>query len=776
MKKTPMPHQLLALRDIVPSAKKSNRLTVIMPCGTGKTMVQLWAAEALKPKTVLVLLPSLALLRQTLIAWREETKWQKPDILCVCSDQTVGQRSEDEIDISAEEIGHPVTSHSDEIAAFLSGKTAGVRLVFSTYHSSQLVADGMRKGFSFDLGVFDEAHVTAGQEGGFFSFALKDENLGIKVRTFWTATPRHYDLGKNAGEGATIVYSMDDESVFGKVVHKLAFREAVQKKIICDYDILVPVITNKMLGTAEIEGGEVVIRGQRVPARIVAHHMAINQAIKRYGIRKIFSFHPRVFDAREFTNGGPQSIARQLPKGFKTLHVNGAMTTVEREILVDAFRQAPYALMSNARCLTQGIDVPAVDMVAFLSKKRSLIDIVQATGRAMRRAPGKKKGYILVPLYLEQEEGETLETAVERADFREVWAVLNAMREQDEALADNVSRIRAERGEGTEGTRDIDNVTIMGPEVDLKRLRSSITTICVGRLERTRPIYGTWQEASAVARNLGMKSSKKYKKRYREDSGLPFSPNIYYRDFPGWSIFLHGKDKKELYRTWQEASKAAMRIGFTGQVQYFASHKRDSRLPKNPYNKYPDFPGWKIFLGNDVRRVGNGLYATWKEASKAAKKLRLTNRREYEAGYKTDRLLPRHPERHYKDFPGWRTSRGEKEKHFYASWQEASRATGKLGISSSHQYKKEFRKDVRLPSTPAQFYDDFPGWDTFLVRKSRKRALYPTWPEAAVAAQKLKFRSQAAYQAGHSGNPKLPGNPHHKYRDFPGWPTFLGKI
>lgn len=265
MRKRPKPHQRKALGNIVPSVlrKKLKRLTAIMPCGTGKTMTQLWTVEALKPKTVLVLLPSLALLRQTLHEWMAETKWKRPQVLCVCSDETVGtkkRRTEDDVTVTAEDIGYPVTSDSGEIRAFLSGKASGVKLVFSTYHSSPLVAAGMRKGFAFDVAVFDEAHVTAGEEGGFFSFALKDENMRIKVRTFWTATPRHYDVGKNGGEGARLAYSMDDESVYGPVVHKLSFKAAVPE-IICDYEVLVSVITNKMIGVEAIETGEVVIGG-----------------------------------------------------------------------------------------------------------------------------------------------------------------------------------------------------------------------------------------------------------------------------------------------------------------------------------------------------------------------------------------------------------------------------------------------------------------------------------------------------------------------------------
>lgn len=451
--------------------------------------------------------------------------------------------------------------------------------------------------------------------------------------------------------------------------------------------------------------------------------MAIDQAIKRYGVKKIFTFHPRVKDAEEFTNGGPQSVARHIPKGFKVFHVNGAMTTIEREALIAAFREAEYGLMSNARCLTQGIDVPDVDMVAFLSKKRSLIDIVQATGRAMRKAPGKTKGYILVPLYVNQDEGETVEAAVERSEFREVVAVLNALREQDEALADNVSRLRAEPGDGDGETRDVDKVTILGPQIDLKRLRKAITTICVDRLARTREMYATWQEASEAAKKLGLSRRKSYKAGYKKDPRLPSHPEASYVGFPGWSNFLEGADggADHKYATWQEASKAARKLGLSISTKYRAGdYKKDPRLPAAPDRYYSDFPDWSTFL-RGVNSQREDYYATWQDASKAARKLGLSSRMKYQVGSKKDLRLPYNAHRHYPDFPGWSKflrDGSRKLKQHYATWQEAGRAARKLGLSTSVKYQDGgYKKDSRLPSSPHQLYPDFPGWPTFLGKK-----------------------------------------------------------
>lgn len=741
--KTPMPHQRQALEDIVPAARRMPRLTTIMPCGTGKTMVQLWMAEALKPKTVLVLLPSLSLLRQTLHEWMAETKWQKRDVLCVCSDQTVSRRSEDEITISPEDIGYPVTSDSAEVAVFLSKKTSGVKLVFSTYHSSPLVAVGMGKNFSFDLGVFDEAHVTAGQDGGFFSFALKDENLPIKVRTFWTATPRHYDLSR-VDEDTPIVYSMDDEAIYGPKVHQLTFRKAVKLGIICDYEVLVSVVTNKMLGITAIDTGEVLIKDVRVPAKIVAYHMALVQAIKRYSIRKIFSFHPRVVDAEEFANGGPQSAIHHLPRDFRVFHVNGEMTTAAREEKMNEFRHAKRALMSNVRCLTQGIDIPTVDIVAFLSKKRSLIDIVQATGRAMRRAPGKIKGYILVPLFVEQEHGETLEEAVQRSDFREVWAVLNAMREQDEALTETMSRIRIERGEGEEDDipRDPtpDVVTVVGPRVDVEKLRDSIATICIDRLTPS------WDEM--YGRLLAFKKKNGHcrvpqvrgealgywvadQRSFYKESSLS-NERIALLEQAGFEwVLRHHPAVNQLYPTLAEASQAAKKLKIKGGEEYLERHSEDPRLPSNPGSVYADeWKGIKAFLGTDK-------YPTWDEAAIAARKLGVVNRDEYRARYSQDKRLPVSPAEEYAEVwslkGGWngfldlkpsvRTGTGKKRRRgnretMYKTWEEAVAAAKKLGIQNRQEYLDRYPEDHHLPSNPNILYSAVwkkkGGWPGFL--------------------------------------------------------------
>ena len=190
-----------------------------MACGTGKTLISLWAAEQASPKRVLVLVPSLALLRQTLHEWAHFTRWGNDfRFLCVCSDPTVS-RGIDELILRPEDTDFPVSTDASEVERFLAQTGDGLQLVFSTYQSAQVVAEGLEKSDFFDIGIFDEAHKTAGREGSKFTFALSDDNLPIRKRLFFTATPRHYDIPNKDKEGdAKLVFSMNNEQVYGPVL------------------------------------------------------------------------------------------------------------------------------------------------------------------------------------------------------------------------------------------------------------------------------------------------------------------------------------------------------------------------------------------------------------------------------------------------------------------------------------------------------------------------------------------------------------------------------
>lgn len=487
-RKSPKPHQQEALDAISQGIQESDRATVVMACGTGKSLVALWAAERLDCKTLLVLVPSLALVRQLLHEWLRETAWDRFTFMCVCSDPTVAKGADDLI-VHQADLDFPVTTDSAVVRRFLGKPFDGVKIVFSTYQSAQVVAEGLPVGADgiaqpFDLGIFDEAHKTASREGTRFSFALEDRNLPIRKRLFFTATPRHYDVRKKDKEGdSTLVYSMDKPEIYGPVVHTLSFAEAARRGIICDYKVVISVVTSAMVDDHLLRHGEVVVDGDTVKARQVALQIALQKAVEKYGVSRIFTFHGSVKAARSFTADDGEGIVQHLPD-FTTLHVSGEMPTARREDQMKAFRQVGKAVMSNARCLTEGVDVPAVDMVAFISPRKSKVDIVQATGRAMRKSPGKEFGYVMVPLFVEQAANESIEDALKRTGFDDVWDLLGAMREQDDVLVDIIRQMQEDKGRtgGYDESRFSERVEVLGPSVSLKTIRESITAECLDSL------------------------------------------------------------------------------------------------------------------------------------------------------------------------------------------------------------------------------------------------------------------------------------------------------
>jgi hypothetical protein len=480
-KKQPQPHQTEALDALLPALETHDRVSAIMACGTGKTLVALWVAERRQASTMLVLLPSLALLRQVLHEWLRETNLPYLAYLCVCSDQTV-KDGLDSISTAQSDLDFQVSTNTASVRDFLDAPFVGSKIVFSTYQSARVVGAAMLEGESFDLAVFDEAHKTAGREGRNFGFALEDANILIRKRLFLTATPRHYNPHQHDSEGdAQLVFSMDRPEVYGPQAFRLTFAEAARRSppIICGYKVIISVITSEMVTNELLSRGEVLVNGDPVRARQVANQIALRDAIEKYGANKAFTFHRTVASAASFVAVGSEGIRTHLPE-FETFHVNGTMTTARRERAMRDFKMAARAVMTNARCLTEGVDVPAVDLVAFLSPRRSRVDIVQATGRAMRRSPGKTTGYVLVPLYVEQAADESVEAAVSRSDFDEVWDVLHSLQEQDDVLAELIRHMGElkGRGRGFDDNRFADRVDIVGLNIGLEELRSAVTTRC----------------------------------------------------------------------------------------------------------------------------------------------------------------------------------------------------------------------------------------------------------------------------------------------------------
>jgi superfamily II DNA or RNA helicase len=482
----PLTHQREAIEKITAGLKDADRTTAVMACGTGKTLVALWAAEAQQPKTVLVLVPSLALLSQTLPDWCKQTSWgERFRYICVCSDDSVDREAQqDGYTYKQEDLEFSVTTDAKEVKKFLGQNKDGVNVIFSTYQSAEVVAEGL-KGQTVDLGIFDEAHKTTGDKEGLFAFGLSDKNIRIRKRLFLTATPRHYKLNKRDKDGDFQVVSMSDEAIYGKVSYRLPFSTAVAAGIIVPYKVIISVSLNKEVDAELLRRGSTRVRRDEIQAKWVANQIALKRAIQKTGASKIITFHSRVSLAEDFAGDDTRGFKEHV-EGFDVFHVNGSQNAADRKALLEGFKAAPKGLITNARCLTEGVDVPAVDMVAFVDPRKSKIDIAQAAGRAMRqsKATNKKLGYIVVPLFIEQKKGETEAEAFTRAGFDEVAEVLGAMLESDDDLVDTIEKMQEARGRGDKfNPRQLhEKIQVIGPAINLDKLTQSIDVEILDRL------------------------------------------------------------------------------------------------------------------------------------------------------------------------------------------------------------------------------------------------------------------------------------------------------
>ena len=481
----PDPYQCEALDDIADHFTTNDRGTVVMACGTGKTLVALWAVEQSKARSILVLVPSLTLLQQTLEEWSIHNSWGKDfSYLCVCSDPSVNLKN-DEIEIDPTDVPFRIDTDPEIVKKYLAQDNGKIKIVFSTYHSSQVVSQATRGEFGFDIAIFDEAHKTTGSASGRFAFGLNDENITIKKRLFLTATPKHYDITKRDKDGEFKFVSMDDEAVYGKRAHTLTFGDAAAKGIICPYKVVITLIDKQQVDDFALKNGITLLEGDSVKAKWVASQIAVSSAIKHTSATKIITFHSRVKTAREFASDEVYGI-KKFVDDFEVFHVHGKQKSNDRKDTISKFKKSSRSIITNAKCLTEGVDVPAVDMVAFVDPRHSKIDIAQAVGRAMRKPRGgdKKIGYIVVPIFTEDTDERSIEKAIKSEDFDDVALILNSLLEQDEELVQLVSELKQSKGKGElfNPRRLRDKVEVIGPLICLEELANSIYVETVDRL------------------------------------------------------------------------------------------------------------------------------------------------------------------------------------------------------------------------------------------------------------------------------------------------------
>ncbi len=477
-----------AVNDLYNELKKKPRATCIMACGTGKTEVGYWVYKKIKPKISLVLVPSIALVKQIRAAWLSQIPNNNPVMtfqLCSSKDIT---KDEDCVKVRKSDLSMEFFSDKNNLKEWLKKKPSVNKIIFSTYQSSKILKGIFTKKKNIDFAVFDEAHRTAVLNQSVksnFSFALKDENIPIKKRLFMTATRRvHNYKKKNKFGDANTMISMDKSEIYGKVVTDISFFEAANKyKAIAKPKLIISEVFSEEVEFEKRKISSTHVKGMKLKSDYLALLIAIKKAVKKHKLKKIFSFHSGISRAKQFTDGDQPDSIKYYLKDFFTSSVTGSMRMRKRDLIMDQFKESQKSIVSNARCLIEGVNVPSVDMVAFIDNKSSEIDIVQAIGRALRKPRDKNNkkefGYILVPLFIERKKNETLQKAIERTNFKKIVFLFKSLKEHDSEVAQLISDIliNETRGKGfaertkkeLEGIFDTNH-----PEITKKLLTNSI--------------------------------------------------------------------------------------------------------------------------------------------------------------------------------------------------------------------------------------------------------------------------------------------------------------
>jgi predicted helicase len=510
----PRPHQRKAVDAVFAGFDAGHdRGKLIMACGTGKTFTALKIAERTASENggaarILFLVPSISLLSQTLREWSGQVECDMRPF-AVCSDSKVSRAAED---ISVHDVAIPVTTDPKVLAAEMAHRkrAAGLTVVFSTYQSLPTVAEAQAEyGVDdFDLVICDEAHRTtgvtlAGDDGSNFLKVHDADYLRAGRRLYMTATPRIYDdrAQAQAEEHSAQIASMDDQALFGPEFHRLPFGEAVEAGLLTDYRVLVltvdeGVIAGPLQAQLAAEHGELQLDdaskivgcwnglAKRAGTGADGLGFATGEAPMRRAVafardiktsKQLAAVFPPVIDAYRGLLGTERADRAPLDAGNLDLacatdHVDGTMSALERgrklQWLKAPIPDGECRILTNARCLAEGVDVPALDAVLFMNPRSSVVDVVQSVGRVMRRAPGKHYGYIILPVAVPAGI-EPSRALADNKRFRVVWQVLNALRAHDErfdAMVNSIALSKPDKSQ-TKGTNRLLGSHI-GPTAD----------------------------------------------------------------------------------------------------------------------------------------------------------------------------------------------------------------------------------------------------------------------------------------------------------------------
>jgi len=495
-KKTIRPHQRTALNKAHEAFKTADRGKLVMACGTGKTFTALRIAEHETDGKglILFLVPSIALLGQMLRDWSADA--QEPiNAICICSDSKVSSKRKKAVgDIdyfSVVDLALPastdVKSIISQFKSIRASKQPGMTVVFSTYQSIDVISAAQKEllekdnGYGvFDLIICDEAHRTTGvaltpEDSSAFIKVHDNEFIQSRKRLYMTATPRLYsdDAKSKAAEADVILCSMDDPKVYGEEIYRIGFGEAVERGLLSDYKVLILTLSDNNIPPAVqrmIANGESEINSDDATKLIGCINALSKQILGDEGLiektdpqpmRRAVAFCSRIVDSKKITrifNDTTSTYIDSLPEekrgqmvSVSSDHMDGTMSAPKRDELLSWLKSEDRGenecrVLTNVRCLSEGVDVPSLDAVMFLSPRNSQVDVVQSVGRVMRRSTDKRKkyGYIIIPVVVPSNV-EASKALDDNKRYKVVWTVLNALRAHDDRFEATINKIDLNR-------------------------------------------------------------------------------------------------------------------------------------------------------------------------------------------------------------------------------------------------------------------------------------------------------------------------------------------
>lgn len=793
----PRPHQKKAINKAKEFfiTRENSRGKLIFPCGSGKSLTGFWLTQELQSKKTLIAVPSLSLIKQTLEVYLREVAALKKKVnwLCICSDEGIGIN--DDVTILTENIGVPCQTNPEFIINWLRENRNDELIVFTTYQSGKLIAEASKKlNFQFNVGIFDEAHKTVGSDKKLFSYLLFDANIDISKRIFMTATERFYSGTKDD------VLSMDDATIYGETFMHMSFKEAIQSDLLTDYKVVT--IDVKKSEIAEfIRNNNLVELNDKwrkeTEARSLAAMIALRKAMRKFPIRNAVSFHSSIDKAIRNSEIQEHITESYGYPDIESFTVSGKQATSLRNNIVQEFARSNGALITNARCLTEGVDVPNIDCIVFADPRKSRIDIVQALGRALRKKDDKQWGYVILPVIYDEKTGE-----VDNENFSEIVSIVRSLASNDDRIIEYFRDNHDVKGNKNQKQFDEFQFDILPDYIDETALKENLSIKLWEKLGKLS--WMPFEEARNYVRALKISSGqgwRDYLKLKILPNNIPNRPESVYAN-EGWigiadwlgiepstsgKIFIEFEDAREFIRKQNLQSSSQYH-------EYLKLRSAPKDIPKFPNQAYKNngWISWGDWLGTG--RVADNLkeYRSFEEAKIFARDLKLLTRKSWEVMASQNKLpsdIPKVPQHVYKnkgwkgfaDFLGLSGVRGLSSN--FMEFKEARDFVHRLGLKNWTQWRLYKELPPSIPRNAAVVYKNN-GWvnwgdwlGTYSLSNTAKDFL--DYEQSKKVMAKLKLSSGTEWRALRAKGLKpknIPVNPDIYYLDkgWISWGDWLG--